>query len=98
MAEAQHNMLSSSGYDEEFVNEVEEDLICFICKLTLREPVQTRCGHRFFNACLEELLRRYDVFPNNATGRKILSLVIKCPREGCSWTGEIRDKEVKTKT
>ena len=61
MAEAPHNMLSSSGNDEEFVNEVnvEEDLICFICKLTLREPVQTRCGHRFCNACLEELFRRY---------------------------------------
>ena len=38
------------------------------------------------------------MFPDNATGRKILSLVIKCPSEGCSWTGEIRDKEVKTKT
>ena len=38
------------------------------------------------------------MFPDNATGRKILSLVIKCPNEGCSWTGEIRDKEVKTKT
>ena len=59
MAEAPRNMLSSSGYDEEFVNEVEEDLICFICKLTLREPVQTRCGHRFCNTCLEELLIRY---------------------------------------
>ena len=59
MAEAPHNTLLCSGYDEEFVNEVEEDLICFICKLTLREPVQTRCGHRFCNACLEELLRRY---------------------------------------
>ena len=59
MAEAPSNMLSSSGYDEEFVNEVDEDLICFICKLTLREPVQTRCGHRFCNACLKELFRRY---------------------------------------
>lgn len=37
-----------------------------------------------------------DVFPDNATGRKILSFVIKCPSDGCSWTGELRDKEVKT--
>ncbi|CAH3150025.1 unnamed protein product [Porites lobata] len=36
-----------------------------------------------------------DVFPDNATGRKILSVVIKCPSDGCSWTGELRDKEVK---
>ena len=23
-------------------------------------------------------------------------MVIKCPSDGCSWTGELRDKEVKT--
>ncbi|XP_073247632.1 TNF receptor-associated factor 6-like isoform X2 [Porites lutea] len=37
--------------------------------------------------------RDRDVFPDNATGRKILSMVIKCPSDGCSWTGELRDKE-----
>ena len=35
-----------------------------------------------------------DVFPDKATERKILSLVIKCPSEGCGWTGELRNKEV----
>ncbi len=39
-----------------------------------------------------------DIFPDKATERKILSLAIKCPSEGCEWTGELRDKEVKTKT
>ena len=48
-----------SGYDEEFVNEVEDDFLCLICQLPLKEPVQTRCGHRFCNACLEEHFRRY---------------------------------------
>ena len=43
------------------------------------------------------LFRTQDVFPDNATGRKILSLVIKCPSDGCSWTDELRNKEVKTK-
>ena len=35
-----------------------------------------------------------DIFPDKAMGRKILSLVIKCPSEYCHWTGELRDKEV----
>ena len=25
-------------------------------------------------------------------------MVIKCPSDGCSWTGELRDKEVKTQS
>ena len=37
-----------------------------------------------------------DVFPDKATERKILSLVIKCPSEGCNWAGELRSKEVNT--
>ena len=35
-----------------------------------------------------------DVFPDKATERKILSFIIKCPSEGCGWTGELRNKEV----
>ena len=35
-----------------------------------------------------------DVFPDKATERKILSLAIKCPSEGCDWTGELRGKKV----
>ena len=37
-----------------------------------------------------------DVFLDKATERKILSLAIKCPSEGCDWTGELRNKEVNT--
>lgn len=35
-----------------------------------------------------------DVFPDKATERRILSLAIKCPSEGCEWTGELRGKKV----
>ena len=35
-----------------------------------------------------------DIFPDKSTERKILSLIIKCPSEGCEWTGELREKEV----
>ncbi|KAM7448938.1 hypothetical protein ABFA07_003202 [Porites harrisoni] len=34
-----------------------------------------------------------DIFPDKSTERKILSLIIKCPSEGCEWTGELRGKE-----
>ena len=58
MAEAPRNLQLPSGYDEEFADEVDEDFLCLICHLPLREPVLTRCGHRFCNACLEERFRR----------------------------------------
>ena len=41
------------GYEEDFVNPVDDDLQCSICQLTLRNPVLTRCGHRFCRGCLE---------------------------------------------
>ena len=37
----------------------DEDLHCIICSLPSKEPVLTRCGHRFCRQCLEEFLRRY---------------------------------------
>lgn len=35
-----------------------------------------------------------DIFPDKAMERKILSLAVKCPSDGCEWTGELRYKEV----
>ena len=51
-----------AGYKENFVATVEDDVKCSVCNLPLREPVQTRCGHRFCRECLEEATRRYDSF------------------------------------
>lgn len=58
MAEASRNQLPS-GYDEDFVNAVEEEIVCLICHLPQKEPVQTKCGHRFCKDCLEEHFRRW---------------------------------------
>ena len=59
MAEAQAIALPS-GYEDEFVNAVEEDLLCSICHLVLKEAVQTgKCGHRFCMQCLDEHFRRF---------------------------------------
>ncbi|XP_022804797.1 TNF receptor-associated factor 4-like isoform X2 [Stylophora pistillata] len=37
---------------------VYEDFQCPICHLPLKEPVQTRCGHRYCKGCLDEDIRR----------------------------------------
>lgn len=47
------------GYDENFMNPVDDDLQCSICFLPLREPVLTRCGHRFCKECLEQHMTRF---------------------------------------
>ncbi|KAL9954835.1 hypothetical protein ACROYT_G042416 [Oculina patagonica] len=122
MQQLQGNQLLS-GYEEEFVNAVDEDLTCPVCRLPLRSAVLTSCGHRFCKGCIDELCRREnantrndlrasvqlrqvtcpvdrtkllrdkDVFHDKFTERKILSLVIKCSKEGCEWTGELNEKE-----
>jgi len=40
------------------------------------------------------LISFQDVFPDKATERKILSLVIRCQNDDCDWTGELRNKTV----
>jgi len=47
------------GYDEDFLSPIDEDLQCSICYLALREPVLTRCGHRFCRECLERHMARF---------------------------------------
>ena len=62
MTEARANP-SLGGYDEKFVNVVEDDLQCGICQFTLKDPMLTKCGHRFCRQCLDEHLKRYSIFP-----------------------------------
>lgn len=50
-----------SGYEYEFISAVLEDFHCLICHLPLREPVLTRCGHRYCKECLDEAIRWYGV-------------------------------------
>lgn len=49
-----------SGYGEDFMSPIDDDLLCLICQLPLREPVLTRCGHRFCRQCLERHLARQE--------------------------------------
>lgn len=59
MAESTTDEHQPEGYDEDFVEAVDEDLQCLICHLPLKEPIQTRCGHRFCKDCLEEYIIGY---------------------------------------
>lgn len=52
-------MTGACGFEEEFVNPADEDYHCAICKFPAKEPVQTRCGHRFCRGCMEENMKRY---------------------------------------
>ena len=56
--EAQEVGLSLGGYDEEFINAVEDDLQCTICHLPLKDPMLTKCGHRCCKKCLDEHFKR----------------------------------------
>jgi len=40
------------------VDAVEDEIVCLICHLPFKKPVQTGCGHRFCEECLEEYFRR----------------------------------------
>ena len=52
------NIKLPCGYEEDFTSPVDDDLQCLICQLPLREPVLTRCGHRFCRQCLEKHMAR----------------------------------------
>ncbi|XP_067031718.1 TNF receptor-associated factor 6-like isoform X2 [Acropora muricata] len=98
-----------SGFKYEFLTPVDEDFICQICHLPLKQAVLTRCGHRFCNECLTEFLRRKqnpecpcdreeideekDIFPDKASQRRVLSYMVKCSSDGCQWTGQLCDVE-----
>ena len=57
-SEAQEVGLSLGGYDEEFINAVEDDLQCTICHLPLKDPMLTKCGHRCCKKCLDQHFKR----------------------------------------
>ena len=48
--------LTKSGYNFEFVGDVPDELICVVCHLVLKEPVQlVQCGHRFCKSCFNQM-------------------------------------------
>ena len=45
------------GFDFEFVPPLDPQYECPICTLILRNPTQTRCGHRFCQVCIKKWIR-----------------------------------------
>ena len=43
-----------SGYDAKFNPPLKDKYKCPICLLALRDPIQTKCGHRFCSICFEQ--------------------------------------------
>ncbi|KAL1007644.1 hypothetical protein UPYG_G00089430 [Umbra pygmaea] len=95
------------GYDVEFDPPLESKYECPICLMALRAAVQTPCGHRFCRCCIEksirdtgqrcpvdnEVLREDQLFPDNFAKREILSLMVRCPNDGCTDKMELRRLE-----
>lgn len=82
------------GFDEEFVDEVKDTLICNICVKPLRDPHLTVCcGHHLCESCLEQWLKKqhkqccpicrsagekFQHFLDKKTKREINALRVKC--------------------
>ncbi|ESO97835.1 hypothetical protein LOTGIDRAFT_208992 [Lottia gigantea] len=87
------------GYDYEFVPPPDSKYECVICLLVLREPQQTKCGHRFCKVCIIKWLRESnktcpvdnakivesDLFADNFAKREIQNFNVRCPNksQGC---------------
>ena len=56
------NAAVKEGYDFNFIDKLPERLKCPICLCAMRNPVQTKCGHRFCNNCLYGSFRYYPLF------------------------------------
>ena len=46
---------AENGYDYDFVDDIPEELVCVICHLPLKDPVQIAdCGHRLCKVCFNQ--------------------------------------------
>ena len=88
------------------MEELSDFFRCPICRHCLNDPMQTPCGHRFCQQCIESVLRSSqpicpldreqldNVFPDAACRRQINALKVYCSnrKSGCTWSGEMIDE------
>ncbi|XP_071100356.1 TNF receptor-associated factor 6-like [Haliotis cracherodii] len=102
----------TEGFDYDFVPTPDPKYECAICLLILREPRQTKCGHRFCRGCITKWLRECDVrcpvdneaiderelFADNFAKREILNFKVKCPnsRQGCEVLATLKNVQEHT--
>jgi len=97
----------SGGYEANFNPPLDDRYKCPICLAALKDPVQTRCGHRMCSTCFKSIRGgawyfrcpvdntwSNHVFDDNAAKREVLSLKVDCiNKDTCKWTGELRELE-----
>ncbi|XP_065912310.1 uncharacterized protein [Dysidea avara] len=96
---------SEKGYDYNFVKPPPEVLLCKICDLPARDPIQANmcCGQTFCKKCVDNYKSHTTACPNCKTQnvefmndirakREIGDLKVYCTLKtmGCSWVGELR--------
>lgn len=93
------------GYEANFNPPLEDKYRCPICLTALRDPVQTKCGHRLCSSCFKSIRGgnwyfrcpvdntwSNNVFEDNAVKREVLSLRVECANNTkCEWSGELRE-------
>ncbi|KAM9319304.1 ligand of Numb protein X 2 [Gastrophryne carolinensis] len=95
-----------------YLNEVDDDLVCHICLQPLLQPLDTPCGHTFCYKCLRNFLQEKDFCPldrkrlhfklcrkSSILVHKLLDkLVVSCPFSGaCKDTMQRCDVEAHLK-
>ncbi|XP_065198141.1 TNF receptor-associated factor 3-like isoform X2 [Sycon ciliatum] len=97
----------TGGYQADAEEEVAANLMCPICLHILRKPVQTSCGHRFCQSCIELVLRKGpdprcpedrqpldEVFRDRHCEREINCIPVRCRNFAkCQWRGKLRELE-----
>lgn len=95
------------GYDCTPIDDtLTQKYTCLICKLLQREPtIVSCCGQHFCKLCLHRSVwggtqecphcraRDLQFFTNKQQRREIACLRVRCPHQGCLWTGEVREVE-----
>lgn len=96
-------VITTGGYDFDFVEEPSQELTCSICQWVLRDPHLTSCcGNRFCQSCVERIMSEWSPCPlckgtsfttflDKSFQRKVNELEILCPRseDGCQWIGRV---------
>ncbi|XP_065660036.1 TNF receptor-associated factor 5-like isoform X2 [Hydra vulgaris] len=88
------NEKNFGGYDAYFISELLDEHECPVCKMALRKPIQTKCGHRLCLSCADEMRKRNkgvlicpldnsildssEIFSDAAIERVIMQLKVKC--------------------
>ncbi|XP_071370219.1 RING finger protein 151-like [Centroberyx affinis] len=90
----------SGGYDVDlFVERLDGDVMCTICRSVLRCPVRATCSHVFCKSCILEWMKRQETCPccrrpistsllvvMCKLNKAISRLKVKCQNAGCSAT------------